>query len=156
MTATGPAASSPVAAVSPGAGASHPAPGHELPGTAEGKSAVPGIHPAAKAMSEADLEAGIRRILKSLKDNGHPVLAYHPWSSKHSASGWPDWTFCTETGILFRELKQEHKKPTPAQAAWLAALRGAGQSADTWRPSDLLSGRIARELAALAGLGGAG
>jgi hypothetical protein len=107
-------------------------------------SRAPGHH-----MTERDLENGVRRILADLPS----VLAYHTHDSRKSASGWPDWCFCGPRGLLFRELKREGKKPTRAQEAWLAALRAAGQSADTWYPADLLDGTIARELAALAGLG---
>jgi hypothetical protein len=100
-------------------------------------------------MSENELEQHIRRILADLPG----VLAYHTHDSRHSASGYPDWCFCGPRGVLFRELKREGKKPTPAQAEWLRALLAAGQDACVWRPSDLLEGRIARRLAALAGLG---
>ena len=55
----------------------------------------------------------------------------------------------------FRELKTQRGKVTPEQRAWLDVLTLAEQNADVWRPADLLSGRIARELAALAGLRGA-
>lgn len=111
-------------------------------------AAGPGTSPLAAAMSENELEQHLRRILADLPS----VLAYHTHDSRHSPSGYPDWTFCGPAGVLFRELKREIKKPTPAQAAWLSALRLARQDAGVWRPSDLLSGRVARELAALAGL----
>ena len=41
-----------------------------------------------------------------------------------------------------------------AQEAWLEALRATGADAGIWRPESLTSGRIARELATLAGMGG--
>ena len=56
--------------------------------------------------------------------------------------------------LMFRELKRQDGKLTRDQVTWLEALKAAGQDVDTWRPSDLLSGRIATELAALAGIGG--
>jgi hypothetical protein len=99
-------------------------------------------------MSEDDLERGMRRILKDLPD----VLAYHTRDSRKSASGFPDWCLCGPDGVLFRELKRQGKKPTRAQDEWLSALTEAGQDADVWEPADLLSGRIARELAAISGL----
>jgi hypothetical protein len=107
------------------------------------------------AMSEAELEKALRRILKDLEKHGHPVLAYHPWTSVHSASGYPDWTFVGARGVMWRELKRQREKPRKDQQEWLDGLRAAGADADTWRPSDLLSTRIAHELAALAGMDGA-
>ena len=54
---------------------------------------------------------------------------------------------------MFRELKTERGKVTPGQEAWLEALTFAGFDTGVWRPAQLLDGTIARELAALAGIG---
>jgi len=105
-------------------------------------------NPVADAMSENELEQHIRSILADLPG----VLAYHTFNSQRSASGYPDWTLVGPCGVLFRELKRQAKKPTPAQAEWLVALKRAGENAGVWRPAQLLDGTIARELAALAGL----
>ena len=129
----------------PGTPAPVPPPNQWSPMAGAGHTAAAG------AMSEAELEAAIRRILKDLPQ----VMAYHTRNSIGSHHGFPDWCFCGPAGLMFRELKRESGRVTPAQAAWLAALRGAGQSADVWRPVDLLIGRVGRELAALAGYGGA-
>jgi hypothetical protein len=104
--------------------------------------------PVADAMSENELEQHMRRILADLPG----VLAYHTFNSQRSRAGFPDWVFCGVGGVLFRELKREGKKPTPAQLEWLQALCRAGEDAAVWRPSDLLSERIGRELATIAGL----
>lgn len=75
------------------------------------------------------------------------VRYYHSWSSKHSAPGWPDYAFVTaDDRFLMRELKTERGKLTEAQRQWLKDLQRAGVNADVWRPSDLHSGRIQREL----------
>jgi len=107
---------------------------------------------AAEAMSEAELERGLRRILKDLPG----IWARHESDSRGACEGWPDWTFlrrCDTAGaVLLWELKTEKGRPTRAQAECLALLRAAGLKAEIRRPSDLLSGRMARELAALAGL----
>lgn len=102
----------------------------------------------AAAMSEDELEAGMRRILKDLGLR----LAFHPWKlhAKRAREGFPDWTIVGPGGLIFRELKRQREEPTRAQQAWLDALAGAGADAGVWKPSDLLSGRVARELAALA------
>jgi hypothetical protein len=55
------------------------------------------------------------------------------------------------TRVLWRELKTVGKKPTPAQLKWIARLKDAGQDVDVWTGEDLQSGRIERELKAIAG-----
>ena len=101
------------------------------------------------AMSEAQLENGVRRILKNLPD----VLWYHTHDSRRSPSGYPDLVCVGPGGVLYRELKTMRGRVTKAQDEWLFALTFAGADAQVWRPVDLLSGHIARELAAISGLG---
>lgn len=60
---------------------------------------------------------------------------YHPYNSKRSSKGWPDWTFARDR-ILFRELKSETGVVTPDQEDWLRWLKDAGGDAGVWRPSD--------------------
>lgn len=105
----------------------------------------------AAAMSEDELEAGVRRILRDLG----LTLAYHPWKThaRRASTGFPDWTITGPGGLIFRELKRQREKPTRAQRAWLDMLSGAGADAGVWRPLDLLDGTVARELAAVAGVG---
>lgn len=50
--------------------------------------------------------------------------------------GWPDLMMCRGDKALFVELKAADGRVTPAQRAWLDALREAGLDARTWRPSD--------------------
>jgi len=105
-------------------------------------------------MSEQELENGVRRILKDVGDlaPAGDVLGYHTYFSKASAAGFPDWVFAGIGGVMFRELKTERGRLSMAQVMWRRVLKSAGADVDVWRPEDLLSGRIARELAALAGL----
>lgn len=100
------------------------------------------------SMSERDLENAVRRIVRDLPG----LLAYHTHDSRRSESGFPDWTFSGRRGLMFRELKTATGRLTTAQQVWLGGLSESGADADVWRPADLLSGRIARELATLAGL----
>jgi hypothetical protein len=117
----------------------------------------------AAAMTEAELQ------LKVTSGTGRePGLCaqlglkwFHVHDSRRSPSGWPDLVIARHHvhghpwgAVVFRELKAQAGKVTPAQEAWLEALTWAGLDAGVWRPSDLLSGRIARELAAVAGLAG--
>lgn len=99
-------------------------------------------------MTEAELDSAIRRIIADLPS----VMRYHTFDSRRSPSGFPDLVCCGPDGLLFRELKRETGRVSVAQEKWLAALKGAGQDAAVWRPSQLLSGEIARELAAISGL----
>lgn len=98
----------------------------------------------AAAMSEDDLMGHIARLCKDLG-----LLAYHTHTSRRSTSGYPDWHIVGRTSI-FRECKNELEKPTAAQREWISRLEAAGHDVDVWRPRDLVSGRIQRELVALA------
>jgi len=74
------------------------------------------------------------------------IAWYHPYFSRRSAAGWPDLALCGKNGFLLRELKTERGKLTADQERWGSILRTAGVSWDVWRPTDLESGRIQREL----------
>lgn len=101
----------------------------------------------AKAMSERELDEGIRAIAEDLG-----LLRYHTWMAKNSPRGFPDLVLAGPAGHIFRELKTETGKLTTAQQEWIGRLTAGGADAGVWRPSDLLSGKVARELAAIAGL----
>jgi len=135
-------------------------PGYTPGRTPWGSAARPGnnitlMATAAGRMSEDELDQQVRGILKDLDLHGHRILRFHPWSSRKSAAGWPDWAMVGAGGFMIRELKRESEKPRPDQQEWLDWLAAAGVDAGVWRPSDLYSGRVARELASLAGLGDA-
>lgn len=77
------------------------------------------------------------------------IAYYHTYDSRKSAKGWPDLALCGARGFLTRELKDARRKPTPEQERWGAMLRLAGVNWAIWRPDDLASGRIERELRAI-------
>jgi hypothetical protein len=93
------------------------------------------------------------RLLGILAEHPH-VLGYHGRDSRLNpgASGFPDWVFGGPGGAAIRELKSEHGVLKTDQRLWGRVLRAAGWDWDVWRPSDLLSGRIQREIERLAGL----
>lgn len=94
------------------------------------------------------LDYKLRALLK-----GFPTLRYqHNSDSRKAHRGFPDWVISGPGGMAVWELKREGLDPTAEQQAWLDDFERAGVPAGCRRPSDLLSGRIARELAALAGL----
>jgi hypothetical protein len=65
--------------------------------------------------------------------------------------GYPDLTLAGPGGVLFRELKSAKGACSAEQSVWLSTLMGAGADAEVWRPADLKSGRIKRELQEIAG-----
>jgi hypothetical protein len=73
------------------------------------------------------------------------LLAYHTHDSRRSQPGFPDLVIAGEYGVLFRELKTDKGTLTDAQRQWANRLTGW----DVWRPYDLASGRIKKELEAV-------
>ncbi len=95
-------------------------------------------------MSEEKLEEAVRGICNDLG-----VIRVHHRDSRRTTSGWPDDVLIGPGGLLFRELKRTGGKTTPAQDALHAALAEAGADVAVWRPVDLVTGRIAREVTAI-------
>ena len=93
-------------------------------------------------MTEAHLQAAVIDMCRLLG-----VAWYHAYSSRQSVPGWPDLALCGSRGFLLRELKSAAGHLTAEQQDWGLMLRAAGVSWDVWRPDDLKSGRIQRELA---------
>ena len=60
--------------------------------------------------------------------------------------GFPDCVLAGARGVLYRELKAEKGRLSEEQNVWIARLRRAGADAAVWKPSDLATGRIQREL----------
>jgi hypothetical protein len=94
-------------------------------------------------MTEQQLQAAVVKLCKL-----YGLTVYHPWISIRSEPGWPDLFICGSAAIA-RELKREDGNATGAQNMWGTTLRRAGIAWDVWRPSDLHSGRIQRELEVL-------
>ena len=92
------------------------------------------------------LDYHVREILKELG-----LWGFHPLISIGSRKGWPDWTIIGKW-IMYRELKTETGKLRPDQELVRDLILAAGGDWALWRPSDYLSGRIARELTAISRL----
>lgn len=60
-------------------------------------------------------------------------------------TGYPDLTLVGDR-ILYRELKQDGRYPTPEQRNWGERITAAGGDFAIWRPKDLRSGLILAEL----------
>lgn len=99
---------------------------------------------AAQAMTERELESAVKALL-----DGLGLFGFHVYDSRRSQPGWPDWTIIGSR-VLFRELKSQYGRLTSEQRTVGYLLQAAGESWDVWRPTDLLSGRIAEELTAIA------
>lgn len=100
----------------------------------------------AKKQSERDFGLEVEDLIKQLG-----LRYYHTFRAQHSVAGFPDYYIISPkgNGKLIRELKREGFNPTPAQDEWLAMLAANGEDVGVWRPTDLLSGRIVRELQAI-------
>lgn len=75
-------------------------------------------------------------------------LAYHTHDSRRSAPGFPDLVLVSQKRgrVLFRELKTDKGRVSPAQRVWIDGLTAAGADAGVWRPADLVSGLVIAEL----------
>jgi hypothetical protein len=113
-----------------------------------------GTNPIAAAMSEDrgpdSLDAHVRRLMKDLGLRG-----FHAHDARRSEKGYPDWTIAGPGGQLWRELKTQRGRLTREQQEWLDLLAAGGGDAGVWRPEHLLSGQVARELAAISRIAGA-
>jgi hypothetical protein len=104
------------------------------------------------------LDAHVRKLMKDLELWGFHVeksLDVDKGRTNVSRKGYPDWTIAGPRGQMWRELKAQRGIVSPDQRKWLEMLCAGGGDADVWRPADLLSGRVAAELMAIAGTGGA-
>jgi hypothetical protein len=99
----------------------------------------------AAAMSEGELTEQIRQRCEALK-----LERWHTYDSRRSPTGWVDEVIAGPGGAIFRELKRENGRPTVAQNRCIELLFSGGLNVGVWRPSDLLSGRIDRQLADIA------
>ena len=66
-------------------------------------------------------------------------LVYHTFDSCRSVPGFPDLVLVRPPRLIFAELKSEEGRIRPEQRAWLEALSGCTQAAESclWRPRDL-------------------
>ncbi len=97
-------------------------------------------------MSEKELDARIEKIRIGYRIK----LSYHTYRSDRSESGFPDRFYLGRYGLLIRELKTDTGIVAPKQQEWLDEFTRLGLDAGVWRTADLHSGRIDRELRAIA------
>ena len=61
---------------------------------------------------------------------------YHPYDSRRSPPGFPDLVLVKDR-VLFRELKTDKGRVSPAQKTWGVKLTDAGADWSIWRPAQL-------------------
>lgn len=82
---------------------------------------------------------------------GYELGFFHSHKSLREYPGYPDFHIWGDLGDLIREAKVMGEAPKPAQVATLTRMRRAGRDVGVWWPCCWYSGRIDRELAAIAG-----
>jgi hypothetical protein len=88
-----------------------------------------------------------QQVIDLAKLHGYRLI-YHTHNSRRSAPGFPDLVMINELHgrALFRELKTDVGRMAIAQLDWMTGMTRAGLNAGVWRPLDLRSGRIIKEL----------
>lgn len=100
----------------------------------------------ARLMSEDQLYQHVRGLCEGLG-----LLHYHTYDSRRSQPGYPDLAILGRRRYLLRERRRRPGHLSPDQHRWLTGLARVGIDVAVWRPSDLLSGSIGRELLNAAG-----
>ena len=80
-------------------------------------------------MKEAEFATRIEETANFLQ-----LRWYHPYDSRKSNGGFPDYTIVGPYGVLFLEIKSDKGKPTPQQEAWIKDLAAA------WAPHQVAPG----------------
>lgn len=80
---------------------------------------------------------------------GFNVYAHHcNDATRCHGKGWPDLVLVGKHGALFREVKNSPVDTLrPEQTTVLYLLRASGLDAAVWRPEDLHSGAVAKQIA---------
>lgn len=66
-------------------------------------------------------------------------------------AGFPDLVIAGPGGVLWRELKTESGRLSTEQRDWISVLDAGDQDIGLWRPGCLETGRVAKEIASIAG-----
>lgn len=115
-------------------------------------AAATGTPPFTPAMARDMSEATLQRNILSLAVESLGWLAYHTHDSRRSQPGFPDLVLAhaRQQRLIFAELKTERGRQTNEQKLWEGHLRVIRSAVALefylWRPTDWLSGAIARIL----------
>lgn len=97
------------------------------------------------SMTEAALLAEVRDEL-----DGRGLWHLHISQAKRTSRGWPDLVIMGGGRMLYRELKTTEGRLSAAQWTVRGMIEAAGGDYAVWRPRELLTGQIERELDRLA------
>jgi hypothetical protein len=100
-------------------------------------------------MTEDELLAAIVSRCEELGIYWVHIDAPHHNRRRQNLIGFPDLFLCGTGDVAFRELKRQAGDMRPEQTGWKYRLLAAGANYTVWRPADLTSGAIERELKAL-------
>lgn len=93
-------------------------------------------------------ETHFQKAVTDLADWLH-VWWWHDQDPRRNKAGLPDLLLVGRHGVLWRELKTATGTLSQAQIELGDLLRWSRQDWDVWRPEDLDSGRVKRELEAI-------
>lgn len=148
-----PARSAAPAGGSAGAAGPFPPPGDGPAPDPPGGAAVTGPVPSGGATRKrrprrAPREPDETQFQKSVTDLADRlgIWWYHAYQPLRDKAGFPDLVLVGPKGVLFRELKDATRKPSDKQIDVGKRLTVAGADFAIWRPADMQSGRILREL----------
>jgi hypothetical protein len=99
-------------------------------------------------MTEPELQEAVRVMCARLG-----LYQHHTYDSRRSALGFPDCVIINlrDGTVMWRELKSDTGQQTTDQKRVGYALKAGGHDFAVWRPADLASGKIGRQLVRLAG-----
>jgi hypothetical protein len=92
-------------------------------------------------MTEADLLRAVTDLARWLG-----LRYFHDNDSRRNRAGWPDLAIAGRGGLILRELKSATGRLRPEQMDWISILELGGADVAVWRPVDLSSGVIEKEL----------
>jgi hypothetical protein len=92
-------------------------------------------------MTEADLQRAVIDLIRWLG-----LRYFHDNDARRNRAGFPDLVIAGAGGVAFRELKTAVGRLRPEQMDWISILELAGADVAVWRPVDLTSGVIEKEL----------
>lgn len=91
-----------------------------------------------------------KEIMKWLEEHQAVKGYHHPDSRRATISGWPDWVFLGEAGVIFREIKGRNDTLSYQQRQIGRLLQVNGFDWRVWYRRDIMSGLAWQELEEIA------
>ena len=93
-------------------------------------------------MTEGQLQRAVIELAELMGWRVYHVTNVKGLLRAHTSPGFPDLVLAKAPRVLFREMKNATKKPTPSQVEWLTLLDACGKDVAIWRPKHWLDGSI--------------